>query len=93
MAEILTVVEALGGGLSAFIIAALGWFAWRLFSRVSDLQDARLADALAAAGASAIRDQEHRDIMRGMEEAVRANTEQMRELRHNLDRAGTRRDV
>jgi hypothetical protein len=86
MTDFLALIEELGGGLQAAIVVFLGVFAWRLYARIGDLQDARLEDAKAAAAQSAERDLEITQIMRALEEAVRGNSQQMLELRHQVER-------
>lgn len=38
------IIGELGGGLSAAVIAALGWWGWQNQRRANELQDARVAD-------------------------------------------------
>lgn len=59
------IIDALGGGLSAAVIAALAWTCWHLLKRVDAIQDARVQDQKDA-NATLL------EGIRGMDEAIRA---------------------
>jgi len=86
MSDLMPIIEALGGGLSSVLVVVLGFVGWRLFQRLNEVQDARLADAVASAATSAQRDREFVEVMREMEQAVRDTSKQLQEVRHQVER-------
>jgi uncharacterized iron-regulated membrane protein len=83
------IVEMLGGGLDAVVIAALGWVCWWQMRKIATIQDKRVEDNKASAAAM----QEVMGVLSSLENVVNGNTTEMRELRHTLDRAERRGDA
>lgn len=79
MVEFWKIVEAMGGGFRAIVIAALGFISWRLWIESNRSKDERLADV-----------KEHAKELREMQEAalstVSASEKTIREALRELRR-------
>jgi len=77
MSDLLPLVDALGGGLSAFIIAGLGWFCVILWRQNQQLHEKRMEDFRDFAASAAERDREQTEALAGNAAAIRELTLQL----------------